>query len=393
MIAIMSIICFFGYGATLSSIGLFLEPIRAELELSMGRVSLVGSGFMAAGCAASVGTGWLIDRYGARRLIAVGAFLSGAGLVLAAQAHGIALVFTGFFLAGIGMTASTYVPCMALLSRRVDEGLGVAVGIILAAAAAGSALIPMLLVNLVPLYGWRSILVGTGLAVIAFSVPAALALKNGPRIPADTSSDGRIVSARQMRSSRLFRPNLMRIYLLQFVFTVGYMGLYLHLMPLLEERGFAPAAVGALFGAMNLISALGLLATGWAADRFGARNILLLSLALNGGSIFLLLGTTPLPSSAIIISLFIAIWGATQGAVTQLSPLLLAQAAQAEDIGTASGIMGIAQGSAGAVGPLLIGTLHDITNGYRVGIIVAGSLAFVSILCLANAQVRRRALD
>tara|TARA_A100001391_G_scaffold205457_1_gene206705 strand:- start:11379 stop:11969 length:591 start_codon:yes stop_codon:yes gene_type:complete len=196
-----------------------------------------------------------------------------------------------------------------------------------------------------------------------------------------------------MRSSRLFRPNLMRIYLLQFVFTVGYMGLYLHLMPLLEERGFAPAAVGALFGAMNLISALGLLATGWAADRFGARNILLLSLALNGGSIFLLLGTTPLPSSAIIISLFIAIWGATQGAVTQLSPLLLAQAAQAEDIGTASGIMGIAQGSAGAVGPLLIGTLHDITNGYRVGIIVAGSLAFVSILCLANAQVRRRALD
>ena len=68
--------------ALASTLSIFLKPLTAELGISRGVFSLLrsGEGVIAACLAPLVGT--LVDRYGGRWLMVVGAAIAGAGFLL-----------------------------------------------------------------------------------------------------------------------------------------------------------------------------------------------------------------------------------------------------------------------------------------------------------------------
>ena len=373
LIASLCAISFMEYGATLSSIGLFLKPVQTEFGGSMAQASSIASVFMLASCASSLVAGWLLDRLGAKSVVLAGCSASAIGLLVASRSGGMAGVFGGFALSGIGFGGATYVPTTAVLSRRLTSGLGTALGLTLAAAALGSAVLPMAMANLILLAGWRTTCAGAAAGILVVTLPLVVAI-----IPAGAASHPRHSAlpgparwtAREKRS-------LARACTAQFIFVAGYMGLYFHLMPCLAERGFAPATVAAIFGAMNIVSTIGLAVIGIVADRYGARRILLVSMIANGLSVLLLAIDNPAYGWIALVSFVIA-WGVTQGAPTQLIPVLVATEVRTDKLGTASGLIGLIQGLAGAAGPLLIGYLHDLSNGYGEPIAVAACLALAA---------------
>lgn len=109
-------ITFLGFGAAYT-FSAFLESLERDFSASRGSVSLVFSfaGFLYFGL--GIVTGPAADRWGARRLAAIGMALTGAGLVLAGAAHNLGEVYAAYGL-GVGLgVGCSYVPVIAAVQR------------------------------------------------------------------------------------------------------------------------------------------------------------------------------------------------------------------------------------------------------------------------------------
>ncbi|MBB2495151.1 MFS transporter [Aquipseudomonas ullengensis] len=161
--------------------GLFLTPMSAEFgwgrEVFAFAIALQN---LIWGLAQPV-TGAIADRYGARRVIAVGGVLYAAGLLLMAFADSAAsLSLSAGLLIGIGLSGTSFSVLLGVVGRAVPmEKRSMAMGM---AAAAGSfgqfAMLPGSL-GLIGWLGWSAALLALGL-LVALIVPLALLVRDQP---------------------------------------------------------------------------------------------------------------------------------------------------------------------------------------------------------------------
>ena len=116
VVAAAFVVTFIGFGSayTFSS---FVESLQREFGASRGAVSLVFSfaGFLYFGL--GVISGPLADRWGARRLAALGMALVGVGLLFASRAQTIVQVYAAYSI-GIGAgVGCAYVPTLGAVQR------------------------------------------------------------------------------------------------------------------------------------------------------------------------------------------------------------------------------------------------------------------------------------
>ncbi|VXC44763.1 MFS transporter [Pseudomonas sp. 8AS] len=161
--------------------GLFLTPMSSEFgwgrEVFAFAIALQN---LIWGLAQPV-TGAIADRFGARRVIAVGGLLYGVGLLLMAHADSAAsLSLSAGLLIGIGLSGTSFSVLLGVVGRAVPvEKRSLAMGI---AAAAGSfgqfAMLPGSL-GLIGWLGWSAALLALGL-LVALIVPLALLVRDQP---------------------------------------------------------------------------------------------------------------------------------------------------------------------------------------------------------------------
>ncbi|MEK1907529.1 MAG: MFS transporter [Pseudomonas sp.] len=161
--------------------GLFLTPMSAEFgwgrEVFAFAIALQN---LIWGLAQPV-TGAIADRFGARRVIAVGGVLYAAGLLLMAFADSAAsLSLSAGLLIGIGLSGTSFSVLLGVVGRAVPmEKRSMAMGM---AAAAGSfgqfAMLPGSL-GLIGWLGWSAALLALGL-LVALIVPLALLVRDQP---------------------------------------------------------------------------------------------------------------------------------------------------------------------------------------------------------------------
>src|SRR5262249_17459792 len=126
------------------SFGVFLKPVTEDLGLSRGDLSTaLWSATWLTALACPV-VGWLIDRWGTRRIMIPGVLafaltVAGFGLM---QAEPLFLVFLIFGLVGLAGGIQTPVPYAAVISRWFDRDRGLALGVATAGVGAGVVLIP-----------------------------------------------------------------------------------------------------------------------------------------------------------------------------------------------------------------------------------------------------------
>lgn len=161
--------------------GLFLTPMSSEFgwgrEVFAFAIALQN---LIWGLAQPV-TGAIADRFGARRVIAVGGLLYAAGLLLMGYADSAAsLSLSAGLLIGIGLSGTSFSVLLGVVGRAVPvEKRSMAMGI---AAAAGSfgqfAMLPGSL-GLIGWLGWSAALLALGL-LVALIVPLALLVRDQP---------------------------------------------------------------------------------------------------------------------------------------------------------------------------------------------------------------------
>ncbi len=92
--------------------------------------------------------GWLIDKYGPRRLMMLGAVLMGVALMGLSYSSTLWMFYMFYVLNALGYVFGGPLPCQVLISRWFDKNRGKAMGIAYLGIGIGGAIVPILSTNL-----------------------------------------------------------------------------------------------------------------------------------------------------------------------------------------------------------------------------------------------------
>jgi MFS family permease len=255
--------------------GVFLKPITAELGVSRGLFSSALTLHATVSAIMCPIYGWMIDRWGVRRVMLPSLVLYVIGIACYTQlrADPFAVTYLVFAFAGLTGTVGGPIPYSTVISQWFDRQRGLALGIGMAGVGLGVALVPQLAALLIVHFGWRTAYLGIAAAVVVFAfVPVALFVREPPGFdvaPKRGESRGAALDIPGMAVGEAMRSWLFWGLGIAFFFDViAINGTLTHIVALLTDRGIGrEVAVTALSGT-GLALLAGRVLSGWFLDRF-----------------------------------------------------------------------------------------------------------------------------
>jgi len=130
--------------------------------------------------------GWMVDRFGPRRLMIAGILMAGAALIGLGSIRTLSLFYFFYMLNALGYVCGGPLPNQVLLSRRFERSRGKAMGFAYLGIGLGGAAVPWISHTLVQHFGWQAALRTLGLLILLIALPAALLAKDAPK-PKETT--------------------------------------------------------------------------------------------------------------------------------------------------------------------------------------------------------------
>src|SRR5438445_32946 len=303
--------------------------------------------------------GWMVDRFGPRRLMLAGILMAGAALIGLGSISTLGMFYFFYMLNALGYVCGGPLPSQVLLSRWFERSRGKAMGFAYLGIGLGGAAVPWISHTLVQHFGWQAALRTLGLLILAIALPAALLTKEPPQVKKSTVSPG-FADARDAFTTLPF-----------FLLTLGSMfsiaavsGAQQNLKLFLSlDLHFAQSQAARILSLVLAFSIVGRLLMGWLADRFPKKYVMVLIYMLVAAAIPLLFAGRS--SSAIYI--FAVVFGIGLGGDYMIVPLMTAEIFGVQLLGRLLGVILTAGSVAEAVSPWLVGRLRDSTGSYSAG--------------------------
>jgi MFS family permease len=358
------------------SFGAFFTPMAAEFHAGSGATSVFFAITAFLWFTLGLVSGTAADRFGTRWVMAVGAVVMGAGLVMTSFVHDLWL---GYLTYGIGVgvgTACGYVPMVAVVGSWFDRRQGLAMGLAISGIGVGTVAGAPAATALIAAYGWRHTYLIFG--IVSFLVLALcgfLAVRPAPT-GATRPSLGRILRTREF----------VTLYLSVLLTGFGLFTFFVHLLPYAESRGIDARSAASLLAVVGVFSTVARVALGPFADRYGRLRTLQLSILVMAASYLIWL----LEPGYAGLAVFAGIMGAAYGGWVAISPSVLADLFGTEGLGGTAGALYTAAGIGALLGPPLAGFVVDATGSYRpaiVGAMVLEVAALAVILTLKPGKV------
>jgi MFS family permease len=220
--------------------------------------------------------GVLADRFGAPRVICVGAILYTLGLALMAySASSPMLDLSAGVLMGFGLSGSSFMVVLAAFGKLLPpHWRSTAFGAGTAAGSFGQFLYSPVAVLLMDQFGWQHTLL-----IFAFSVtavlPLSLALATPKAAPGGPTTAQIASQSLRQALGEAFSQRSYVLLVLGF-FTCGFQLQFItvHLPAYLVDRGLSATIGGWTIAAIGLFNIIGSLASGWLGDRMPKRYLL-----------------------------------------------------------------------------------------------------------------------
>lgn len=182
--------------------------MRAELGVGLASLQFTFSVLIVLQTWLAPGQGWLVDRFGPRLLLSIGAVLVGLSWVLASSADSLVTLFlTHGAMGGIG-TGVIYIGVIGLVVRWFPDKRGFVTGIAAAGYGMGAILTAIPIAYMIESAGYRQTLPVFGIIQGIVGLAAAQGLKRPPRTQnnenAANSQSRNSYSPRQMLRSAPF---------------------------------------------------------------------------------------------------------------------------------------------------------------------------------------------
>jgi MFS family permease len=370
----------------LSVFGVVLVPISKEFGWSRTLVSGVMSFTVIKSLALALIVGWLLDRFGSRRVLlaALGLYIS--AMLLFAMAPPSVLGFYSLFgivcLFGAPMSNTTFNKALA---GWFDQGRGAAMGLAAGiGSGVGSSVFPIIAGVLLPLYGWRGAFVGVAAVIALIGIPVAYFLFRDPPAAGNTlrREDSAIAVPKQGHTlTEALQTPVFWILVASIGICAGCMtAMFSQFVPVAQEAGFslnqAVAAITIFAGVCAVAQTL----LGALIDRFSRPLIMIPFYLIGTLGLFLLHSSTGMP----MLMVSAALMGVSIGAEYCALPLLLSRYFGVAHFGKiACLVYGIVAMITGVI-PMGLNRVFDATGSYvpALRIMEIGLLAATALILL-----------
>jgi MFS family permease len=326
--------------------------------------------------------GWVVDRFGPRRVMMIGILMAGVALVGLGWASSLGMFYFFYLFNALGYVCGGPLPNQVLLTRWFDRSRGKAMGFAYLGIGIGGAAVPWISHALVQHFGWQTALRILGLSIVVVSLPMAMALQELPG--ARTSA----VSIKSASPKPAFKDASFYLLTLGSMCSIAAVsGTQQNLKLFLSlDRHFTQRDAAGVLSLVLAFSIAGRLIMGWLADRFPKKYVMLLTYLLVAAGIPLLFLGTTRP----VLYISAAVFGIGLGGDYMIIPLMTAEIFGVEILGRLLGVILTAGGVADAAAPWLIGRLRDATGSYFDSCIVLVGMALLGGLAVLGLPARRR---
>jgi len=378
-------------GCGFYAFSLFVKPLQADFGWNRGGIMAAFAVYFLVMGVASPFIGRLVDRYGARKVIAIGAVIGGLGFILLSLMNNLWYFYGGYIVTGIGMAAIGAVPATAVVSNWFKKRRGTALGLMSAGVGAGGfALAPLVGGYLTPNFGWRVSYLALALLtwmliplvlLVIKTKPADMGLyPDGMPAPEAVAVTEASLSASEGLSLKmaLATPALWLIAVSFLASAFSHVGVIQNQVPYLEDIGFPVVAAAGALGGVGLGSLIGKLGFGWLCDRIQPKYACCISLVLQLVSIIILMSVQPVSPLA-IIWLYAIVMGLGAGGWLPTMSMLISASFGSASYGAIFGMVILTQSVGIATGPLMAGYMYDTMNTYHWAFIILSALYIVAI--------------
>lgn len=363
-------------------IGPFIEPLQQEFGWSRAQTSAGITIAGVAGAVFSVPMGLLVDRWGPRIVGMLGVlFMTGAFALLGTTTGATANWLLLWCLVAFGNVWLQATVWTSAVASRFETSRGLAFAITLSGASIAATIFPLLATWLIGTQGWRKAFMAMGgiwaavvFPVLFFWFRGARDRKRSQPVAATataTAATGMTV-AEGLRTSAFYK-----LLAASGLFTFTGLGIIVHFVPILKDRGADPMAAAGIAALVGIFSVVGRLGTGFLLDRLPSHLVGagVFVLPIFACSLLLFDGANPL-SQAVAAGIF----GLTVGAEVDVIAYLTSRHFGLKHFGVFSGAMIGALALGVAFGPLAAGAAFDRYGGY-------GEFLMVTMACMAASSL------
>ena len=357
--------------------------------------------------------GWLVDKYGPRRLAIIGAVVFGMGYLAMSQISqdgytigpvhvsafvAFALLYAGWMSIGYntGFDHASQAAVNAWFIKKRSRAFAV-----FSLGAGGSGFTVFLLGWLMNLYSWRTVAFLAGIGIFVIVIPLSLILRHRPEqygylpdgedpnatsVPPPEDDLASVAAAREGPSAARGhrRPSSTKVQwpeydfgvkeaLLTFAFWMLILGtgaralamtaIVLHEVKYLTDvRGISLVQASAALGATVSISLIGRLGFGILGDYFEKRYLLIVTILFQAVGIYILAGATTMPR----VWLFVVVYGIAYGGAIPLYMAIVGDYFGRKNFATIRGYMQLFQIPTTVLGSVFAGWVYDTTGNYQV---------------------------
>ncbi|GHO52680.1 MFS transporter [Ktedonobacter robiniae] len=352
------------YGTTQYLFGTLVVPVSDTFHWNRASISSVYAVSLLLAGLLGVPVGYLVDRYGARLLMTLGSLLGGLtffGLASAHAAWQFALLWAGGM--GLAMALFLYPVTFTVITTWFEQGRGKAFAVLTFLGGLASPIFFPLAGALLPMMGWRSMLLLFGGMHLVIAVPLhGLLLRRAPRRARSQKQQEHALlreegmTARQALHQRPF-------WTLTVSFAIAMLGntvLFTHQVAHLIQRGYDPVLAATLAGGLGLASLPGRVGLNLLSERISPRLLLGLCHVVQAlGVVFLILA----PSVPWLL-VYVLLYGAAFGAISPLKASVVADYFGKKAYGAITALQGLPIALCTAAGPVLAGWLYDLLGRY-----------------------------
>jgi MFS family permease len=319
--------------------------------------------------------GWLVDRFGPRRLMMAGILMAGAALVGLGSVSTLGMFYFFYFFNALGYVCGGPLPNQVLLTRWFQKSRGKAMGIAYLGIGLGGAVVPWSSHFLVQWIGWQAALRSLGFLVIAIAFPLAFFVKEPqpPRPVSPVKGSGSWTGA--FKSAPFY---LLIVGSMCSIASVSGTQQNLKLFLTMDVH-YGQGQAAQLLSLVLASSMAGRLLMGWLADRFAKKYVMILIYLVVAGAIPFLFASSSPP----LMYVFAILFGIGLGGDYMIIPLITAELFDAQLLGRLLGVILTAGGISEAVAPWIVGRIRDATGSYSRAFLFLVATSLLSAVAAA----------
>lgn len=256
------------------SLSVVKTDVAAEFRLDDAQMGLLFSAFFWSYAVFQIAAGWLVDRFDAKPVYAIGFLLWSLAILATGFTQGFAALLAARLMLGIGESVAYPATSRIIVENFAERRRGLANALVDAGSKVGTALSVLVGALIAAEWGWRALFYILGAVSLAWLLPWLLLAPSSPRTVNDPSTPSPAVGFGDLLARREVWGTSLGF------FCLGYTWFFLvfWLPPYLEEaRGFSKETM-AIFGSLPFWAmAVTSIASGWLSDAWiaaGARPTL-----------------------------------------------------------------------------------------------------------------------